>query len=66
MIIGVIIDLVIGIGCIVMGLLVWKKQMILLVNNYQRKNVKKDDMPAYTRMIGITWLTWNWNFIQGN
>ena len=53
MIIGVIIDLAVGAACVVLGLLLWKKRMISILHEYHYKNVKKSDIPAYTRQIGI-------------
>ena len=53
MIVGFIIELAVGLLCIVFGLLIWKKQKVNLVHNYHYKNVNKDDIPAYTRLFGI-------------
>ena len=53
MLIGVIIELAIGALCIVLGCILWKKQKVSLVHEYHYKNVKKDDIPAYTRLLGI-------------
>lgn len=53
MIVGMIIEFVVGIGCIILGLLLWKKQMVKLLHDYYYKNVKKVDIPAYTRLMGI-------------
>ena len=48
-----IIFMAIGILCIVLGLILWRKQKISLVHDYHYRKVKKDDIPAYTRLIGI-------------
>ena len=53
MIVGVIIDVAIGLLCIVFGLLLWKKQKISLLHDYHYKRVRKEDIPAYTRKMGI-------------
>ena len=53
MIVGFIIDFLAGLICIVLGLLLWKKQMISLLHSYHYKNVKKEDVPAYTRLMGM-------------
>ena len=43
----------IGSICIIIGLLIWKKQKVNLVNDNQHKNVRPEDIPAYTRLVGI-------------
>ena len=53
MIFGFIIELAVGLVCIVLGLLIWKKQKITLLHGYHYKYVKKSDYPAYCRLIGI-------------
>ena len=53
MIFGVIIEAAVGALCIVLGLLLWKKQWVSLLHDYHYKHVKKDDIPAYTRQMGI-------------
>ncbi|MBQ6419946.1 MAG: DUF3784 domain-containing protein [Clostridia bacterium] len=53
MIFGVIIEFSVGLLCIVIGAILWKKQKVSLVHEYHYKNVKKDDIPAYTRLLGI-------------
>ena len=53
MILGVIIDLAVGALLIVLGLLLWKKQKITLLHDYHYKHVKKEDIPAYTRQMGM-------------
>ena len=52
-IIEIIVTLPTGIVCVVLGLLLWKKQMIKMVHEYHYKNVKPQDVPAYTRLWGI-------------
>ena len=53
MIFGAIIDFAVGIACIALGLLIWKKQKLSVLHNYHYKNVKKEDIPAYSRQIGL-------------
>ena len=53
MIFGVIIDWAVGALCIVLGLLLWKKQKITLLHDYHYKHVKKEDIPAYSRQMGM-------------
>ena len=53
MIFGVIIDIAVGAACDVLGLLIWKKQKISILHDYHYKNVKKSDIPAYTKQVGI-------------
>ena len=53
MIFGFAFELAVGTLCIVFGLLVWLKQKVSLIHDYQYKNVKKADIPAYSRLVGI-------------
>ena len=53
MIIGFIIDAAVGLACIVLGVLIWKKRKVSLLHDYHYKNVKEEDIPAYARLIGI-------------
>lgn len=53
MIVAFLIELPIGLLCVGLGLLIWLKQKISLVNETQWQNVKASDVPAYTRLIGI-------------
>ncbi len=53
MIFGVIVDLAVGALCIIMGLLLWRKQKITILHSYHYKHVKKEDIPAYTRQMGF-------------
>ena len=53
MIIGFIINLICGFLCIAGGLTIWKKQKISLLNDYHYSNVREEDIPAYTRLMGI-------------
>ena len=53
MIFGFLIELAVGLLCAVMGLLIWKKQKVSLIHDYHYKNVKKEDIPCYSRLIGI-------------
>ena len=53
MIFGVILELAVGALCIVLGALLWKKRKVSLLHDYHYKNVKEEDVPAYTRQMGI-------------
>ena len=53
LIIGVAIEMAVGILCIVFGLLIWKKQKVSLLHDWHYKNVRTVDIPAYARMIGV-------------
>ena len=43
----------VGLILIVLGLLTWKKQKVTILHDYHYKNVKQEDIPAYTRSMGI-------------
>ena len=53
MIIGVIIEAACGAALITMGSLIWKKQMVSLLHDYHYRHVKRADIPAYARQVGI-------------
>ena len=53
MILGIIIESAVGLLCIALGLLLWKKQKVTLLHDYHYQHVKKEDLPAYTRRMGI-------------
>ena len=53
MIIGLLVEFGVGMLCIVMGLLIWKKERISLIHDYHFRNVRKEDIPSYCRLIGI-------------
>lgn len=53
MIIGCVIEVSVGLLCIILGLLIWKKKKVSLIHDYHYKNVKSEDIPAYARIIGI-------------
>ena len=53
MILGVIIELAVGALCIVLGALLWKKQRVSILHDYHYQHVKKEDIPAYTKQMGI-------------
>ena len=42
-----------GIALMIIGLLLWKKQKIQLIHDYHHKNVRQQDVQAYTRLWGI-------------
>lgn len=39
--------------CVVLGLLIWKKQKVSLLHDYHYRNVSEADLPAYARLMGI-------------
>ena len=53
MVFGVVVDIAVGLLCIVLGFLIWKKQKINILHDYHYRNVKEEDKPAYTRLMGI-------------
>ena len=65
MIVGFVVCIIVGLLYVVLGLLLWKRQMITLIHDYHYKSVRKSDVLAYTRLMGIellligvgTWLT---------
>ena len=54
MILGVIVLFAVGVLCVVLGLVIWKKQKIDLIHDYQHRNVREEDKPAYCRQMGIS------------
>lgn len=53
MIVGVIIDFLVAAVIITIGLVLWIKKKISLVHSYHHTHVKEEDVPAYTRALGI-------------
>ena len=53
MLLGVIVYLAVGILLIALGLAIWTKRRIGLIHEYHTGNVKAEDIPAYTRAMGI-------------
>ena len=43
----------VGAVLVVLGLLTWKKQKVSFLHSYHYKNVKEEDIPAYTRQMGV-------------
>ena len=56
MIFGFAVELATGALCIGLGLVIWLKQKASLIHEYHYKNVKKADIPAYTRLVGTSLL----------
>ena len=54
MLIGLIVLLGVGILFFVFGWMLWKKQRIDLVNAWHTRNMKKEDVPAYTKLMGLS------------
>ncbi len=53
MLVGFIVEAAVGALCIVLGAVIWKKRKVSLVHEYHYQNVKKEDIPAYARLLGI-------------
>ena len=53
MIFGMIIFLAVGLLCLVLGLLLWKKQKLSLVHDYHTRRIQEEDVPAYSRLLGF-------------
>ncbi|MCR5150593.1 MAG: DUF3784 domain-containing protein [Clostridiales bacterium] len=49
---GCAVDFAVGFSCVVTGLLVWKKQKLSVLHEYHYRNVKKEDIPAYSKAVG--------------
>lgn len=43
----------VGAVLIVLGLETWKKQKVSFLHSYHYKNVKEEELPAYTRQMGV-------------
>ena len=43
----------IGLVLIILGLVTWKKQTTVFLHSYHYKKVKEENIPAYTRLMGI-------------
>ena len=54
MIFGFVTELAVGLLCIVLGLIIWFKQKVSLIQEYHYKNVKEADKPAYARLVGVS------------
>ena len=52
MIVGVLIITGVGIVLLVIGLLIRNRQRADLLHDYHYRNVKPEDLPAYTRQVG--------------
>ena len=53
MIVGLIIEAIVGAAIITLGILIWVKRKVSLIHEYQYKNVDEKDVPAYTKLVGI-------------
>lgn len=53
MIFGLLINLSVGLLLIIIGYLIWFKQKISLLHSYHYANVKKEDLNAYGKQMGI-------------
>ena len=43
----------VGLVLIALGVLTWKKQTTAFLHSYHYKNVKEEDVPAYTKGMGL-------------
>ena len=43
----------VGLVLIALGVLTWKKQTTAFLHSYHYKNVKEEDVPAYTKAMGL-------------
>lgn len=57
MILGAIITGAVGILCLVLGFLIWKKEKISLLHDYHYAKVKQEDRKAFCRLAGIGIIT---------
>ena len=53
MIVGFVVELSVGMLCIVLGLILWIGKKVSILHSYHYKNVKEEDLPAYCRLAGI-------------
>ncbi len=51
--IEIIVTLPVGVGSIIFGLLLWKKQKIQWLHDYHHKHVQPQDIKEYTRLWGV-------------
>ena len=52
MIFGFIVCMAVGLLCIIVGIVIWTKQKLALIHDYLVENIRKEDVPAYTKQIG--------------
>ena len=43
----------VGVVLIVLGFLTWKRQTMAFLHSYHYKNVKEEEIPEYTKLMGI-------------
>lgn len=53
MLFGLIVFLAVGILLLVLGLLLCRKQSISVLHDYHTRNVTREDVPAYTLLVGL-------------
>ena len=53
MILGSLVMGLVGLLCVVLGLLIWKKQKIDLLHDYHRDKVSQDNKPAFCKLSGL-------------
>ena len=52
MILGCLVMGLVGLLCVALGLLIWKKQRITLLHEYHYRNVSEADRPAFCKLTG--------------
>lgn len=57
MIIGVITVVAVGLLAVILGCLIWKKEMISLLHDYHYENVSEEDKRAFCTLSGIGVIT---------
>ena len=53
MVFGFVVELSVGLLCVIIGLLIRIKKKVSLVHEYHYKNVRQEDIPAYCRLLGL-------------
>ena len=53
MIIGVITVVAVGLLAVILGCLIWRKEMISLLHDYHYENVSEEDKKAFCELSGI-------------
>ena len=53
MILGCLVMGLVGLVCVVLGLLIWKKQKIDLLHHYHHDKVSEENKPAFCKRTGL-------------
>ena len=46
----------VGLLLVIFGLLIWRKKKVSLIHEYHYRNVRPEDIPVYSRLMGIALL----------